>query len=409
MLLYATLVVGCRYDRLAAPTRVSDQRIRENLTGSPVTYQSLATGLADNELTVIGLATGSGIPYLITQTSNGSWVPLGKAPNPNNIGFSTVSTGPANSGNLEVIGFTSSGVNYIFWQSNSDGTWHWFGALPGTSSPAVTSAAHGVTGWSVVDNSFPAYFFPGIGSLSSTVSMPWQNAIPQWEAPTPAGGLRVPLTQLVSSWDFLKGVPYLVGLGTDNLPYNFTEFPNQTSQTAPGCQSLCGAWFEYPPGAVGWNPDPQSIPFSVVATGRGNGNNMELVGLGKTDGRLYAAYESGSPPAWVWYGSLPVPSGIQFTSVVADTGNGGSFQVIGLDQASKQPMLTYLDGSGNWHWFGYLPDPNHVQFKSFVTGAGNGGNLQVIGLGAADNLPYLIWQSRSDGSWHWYGALPSNF
>lgn len=410
-----SLAGGCRSDQVVAPPGSAAPRKQLAVTGNPITYQSLATGYSHGELTVIGLQTGTGVPYGITQGSDGGWFPIGALPNPSDIGFSAVSTGPANSGNLQVVGFTSSGTNYLIYQGNSDGVWHWVGALPGSSSPAANFGGRGTTGWSLIDGNYPSFFFPGttLGGTSVYWSVPWQDETPQWQSPVLLGGGAPQqwVQRFATGWDESWNHPYMIGIysshpGTtmSGIPRAFFEAVvlNGGGFTCPNNNPQCGKWAEDQDGQL----DPQGIPFSWVTTGRGNGSNMQVIELGANDGQMYLAYD-GPNRLWTWFGKLAT-GGFSFTSVVADTGNNHSLQVIGLDAASKQPMLEYQDTNGNWHWFGYLPDPNHVQFTSLVTGAGNSGNLQVIGLGT-DGLPYLIYQSHSDGSWHWFGALPQNF
>lgn len=394
---------ACRPEQVTEPSGVALAQSPKDVATLPVSYSSLATGFTFNpfgvrELTVIELQTGTGKPYGITQNSSGGWSFTGALPNPNGIGFTAVSTGPANNGNLQVVGFTSTGTNYLIYRGASDGAWHWVGALPGTTSP-VTMGGRGQVGLSLVDGN-TSFFFPGMSAGSGNVQAPWQDENTQWQVPALVGSAS---TGFATGLDFNIGLPYVIGL--DGSGYASAYLEGHSSACSSGTGN-CGVWTNE---AGYFEPDPPAapIPFSMVATGRGNGNNMQAVLLGKNDGRLYLSYNTNDNRVWHWYGALPMGAGIQFTQVVADTGNNHSLQVIGLDAASKQPMLVYLDTNGHWHWQGYLPDPNHVQCQSLATGAGNGGNLQVLCLGL-DGFPYLIWQSHSDGSWHWYGALPQS-
>lgn len=406
LLCVGVALTACRPEQVAAPNSALSGSLKRT-TGSPVTYSSITTGVLSSSpfnggfkgLTVIGLQTGTGKPYGITLNPGGGWAAIGALPNPSGIGFTAVSTGSANNSNLQLVGFTNSGTNYLIYQGYSDGAWHWVGALPGTTNPPVTTAARGQPGWDVNNGNSPSYFFPGVNGTplgaSSYVRMPWQDENAQWQPPFSAFGSNY-VMQVASGWDFSYGLPYLVELvGQPGTPGGGPVLWGQSISTK--------RWVELD----GTNVDPQNILYSMVVTARGNGSDMQMIGLGASDGKLYLAYDTPQQP-WNWWGPLPNP-GYTFTSVVADTGNADNLQVIAIDAASKQPMLTYQDSHGNWFFHGYLPDPNHVQCQSLTTGAGNnGGNLQVICLGL-DGLPYLIWQSHSDGSWHWYGALPQNF
>ncbi len=137
---------------------------------------------------------------------------------------------------------------------------------------------------------------------------------------------------------------------------------------------------------------------------------LQVILLGASDGLPYLTYQSGSG-AWYWYGQLPNP-GVPFSALTTGSGNGGSYpfecnlQVIGLGASDGLPYLIYqVTQSGTWHWYGALPDPG-VRFSAIATGRSLDGFLHVVGIGASDGLPYLLYQAPS-GAWDWYGQLPN--
>jgi hypothetical protein len=103
--------------------------------------------------------------------------------------------------------------------------------------------------------------------------------------------------------------------------------------------------------------------------------------------------------------SVPAP---RFRAVALGGGDRGNLQVILLGASDGFPYLIWQSfAEGTWHWYGRLPNPNGIRFRAVATGNGDRGNLQVVLVGESDGLPYLIWQSHSDGTWHWYGKLPN--
>lgn len=150
-----------------------------------------------------------------------------------------------------------------------------------------------------------------------------------------------------------------------------------------------------------------TFSFSSMATGIGNNGNLQVIAIGASDGLPYLVYQVKSSGSWYWFGKLPNPNNVRFNSVTTGIGNNGNLQVIGIGASDGFPYLIYqVKSSGSWYWFGRLPDPSNVRFSLATTGKGNVGNLQVIGIGASDGRPYLIYQVNSSGSWYWYGQLP---
>src|SRR6266542_5624416 len=189
--------------------------------------------------------------------------------------------------------------------------------------------------------------------------------------------------------------------------------------TYAAVQASDGSWgsFARLPGAVAFSSITSLIiPSGIRNPDNGNTSYYYLLGLGPSDRLPYFSSldfisQCGTPelPAycsgWLWRGQLPVPNGVQFSSLAAGIGNSDQPQVIGLGATDRLPYLIYqTQPFANWYWHGLLPGPS-VPFSAVATGSGNGGSLQVIFLGANDGLPYQIYQTTS-GNWIWGGQLP---
>ncbi len=163
--------------------------------------------------------------------------------------------------------------------------------------------------------------------------------------------------------------------------------------------------------------DPQFSPatqqLSLIATGRGNSSQLQVVGLGLNDSLPYLLFQQ-TLGTWTWAGALSSIASngsgvVPLRSLTMANGNSGNLQVIGLGQSDDLPYLIWQNSSGQWIWAGLLPyqdSPTPVPFQSLATGLGNAGLLQVIGLGLSNNLPYLAWQD-SKGGWHLQGEIGS--
>jgi len=145
-----------------------------------------------------------------------------------------------------------------------------------------------------------------------------------------------------------------------------------------------------------------TIQFTKVATGIGNSGNLQVILLGATDGRPYLLYQVSGSGSWYWYGQLPNPNGLQFRAVSTGKASNGNLQVILLGKFDGRPYLIWQSNSnGAWHWYGQLPNPNGVGFSTVAT---DDSNVTVFGVGASDGLPYRI--DLAGTSWYWFGQLP---
>src|SRR5207249_4159297 len=125
-------------------------------------------------------------------------------------------------------------------------------------------------------------------------------------------------------------------------------------------------------GGAGGIPNPDDlIKFSSFATGIGNNSNPQLISLrlstDATNGRPYLNWQSTSTGFWNWYGELPNPNGIGFSAVATGKGNGGNLQVIGLGNLDGFPYLIHQSQStGQWAWNGLLPTPSSLHFNALA-------------------------------------------
>jgi len=124
------------------------------LTGCPtnpegVTFTDFVTGAGSDLNPQAVFLTTTQRPYRYYEARTTSyWVPAGYLPNPNGIPFTQLAAGQSN-GNLKVIGLSSDGLPYLFYQ-NSNGTWSWGGALPNPLNLQFTAVAASTTNFHLV-------------------------------------------------------------------------------------------------------------------------------------------------------------------------------------------------------------------------------------------------------------------
>lgn len=350
----------------------------------PVPYSTVATGFGNGgSLQVILLGEKDSLPYLIYQTTGGTWYSRGRLPDPAGVKFSAIATGRGNGGSLQVLllGARDS-LLYLIYQTTS-GTWYWAGHLAAFSSTKFTGIAAGSGNQDYLQ-------VIGLGASDHLPYLIWQDGGGGWNW---AGHLSVfGTTQLstVTSADRgnLTDLRFYFLQASNGYPYQIWQ-----SGADGGWHALHNTFanfsFKAPLAA-----DTGNFPADVVVFGRGQDNLLYAFG-----DNLCGFYYCENP----WYGQLP--GGVPFSAVAVGDGNDQLLQVIGLGLSDGLPYLTWGDKYGNWFWHGALPDPNSVPFKAVATGNGNGGSLQVILLGKNDGLPYLIYQTTS-GAWYWRGLLP---
>lgn len=168
-------------------------------------------------------------------------------------------------------------------------------------------------------------------------------------------------------------------------------------------------------GGGGGSGGAASVRFSAMATGRGNGGNLQVVLLGAVDGLPYLTYQVATSGNWYWRGGpLPNPNSVPFRAVATGVGNDDNLQVIGIGRNDFLPYLIYqVESSGNWYWAGQKPSsiPSGVQFSTVANGAKSFieyayGELVMPALRASDGAPFGARQIIEDGSWGSLGELP---
>jgi len=358
--------------------------------------------------------------YQVSPTGNWYW--RGVLPDPGGVKFRALATGIGNDndldgtvgqGNLQVLGIGSADrLTYLIYQERGSGNWYWrgrLGAWPTGISHTFTEAAHGIheVGYHYWENM--SMFLVGDDGVPYWLYQDYQGNWGgyTWLPEAPPVQLRSLATVDVPGNGFID--PMVFGLGVDDAsPYWMVS--------AYWCYLGCYQQWAW----RGPLPNPQGVRFRSLVADWGNDTHVQVVGLGE-DGFPYLIWknnpwEDPNFGDWYWGGLLPDP-GVSFSAIAIHQGNNGNLQVIGIGANDGFPYLIYqVSSSGNWYWAGALPNPNQVRFRSvamesIVEISGLGGysnNLDVILLGADDGLPYLIWQDGRDGSWHWYGRLPTN-
>jgi len=162
---------------------------------------------------------------------------------------------------------------------------------------------------------------------------------------------------------------------------------------------------------------PQETPFGVNLAALVSGNpNGTLQAILLQNGTPYLIWDaSGNGSNWVLFqnqnnGQLPNPDGRQFSMMAAARGNGGNLQVVGI--SNGLPDLIWQGAGGDWSPYAnpqgqgmQLPDANPMNaLLDLAMGTGNQGFLQVGYIGQ-DGSIYVNWQDQ-DGNWGWYGPLP---
>jgi hypothetical protein len=304
---------------------------------SGLQFSGLATGKATNgNLQVILLHKGDGIPYLIwQQQTDGSWHWYGPLPDPQHIGFVNLATASNN-----VIVFGTGAINGLPYTINLAGTtWSWGGQLPDPNG--VRLGALAVASCDPVECPYVRQLI-GLGSADGLPYLvAWlQGGTWNWLGPMPDPG--VALITMAAGNGGPNQNPQVIGLGaSDGRPYLFY-------QTNPS-----GTWYW-----SGQLPNPNGLAFTTVATGVGNNDNLQVILLHAGDGLPYVVYQVDESGSWYWGGQLPDPNGIGFGNVATGIGNGGNLQVVMLGASDGLPYLLYqVHGSGSWYWAGRLPTP----------------------------------------------------
>jgi len=363
-------------------------------------------------MVIVALIGTDGLPYMIWQDLDGGlWHWWGALPNPNGLHFTSLAMERASNANGQLFLTGTDGRLYlIFFDASLGGPPIWYGQLPSPNCGShclVSLAAGQGNGLQVlgIEESCVGCGDPQPEMWNDYLSgSTWYS---YGAVPNRGYTFRKIATVVCSN---CGGWPQLAAIG---LRPTSGTFSPETLGLPCWARQLVGYGQNWEQFACLTNP--AGLKFQAMATGRGNNDNPQLITIGANpncsncDGLPYLYFQQNSTANWLWYGALPNPAGIKFHSVTTGNGNnGGNMQVIALaGPAAGLPYLIYQGrADGSWHWYGQLPDPIGMQFTTAAAAQGNNNNLQVILLGT-DGRPYLIWQSNSDGSWHWYGLLPT--
>ncbi len=319
--------------------------------------------------------------HAFTQNSLGVWaVATAPGPNPVNVTFTSVL-------GLSNVLFALD-QNGKLWRITQDASGNWssagFQALPSAVDTYIDFSVTAVEGiGALICGATIASPFVQFGPLDGTLSQPVQLA-------------SVYGPSIAVAATHKNGTTTAVMLGaTASIEINRTS----------GAYSTDG---------VNWQSAviPQTVGYpDVVAIATGNAGTLQAIILSRNlqnnSGIPCLLWDSsGNGSNWSWYGPLPNSNGITFTQAAAANGNGGNLQVVGIGATDGLPYLIWQDASnGNWMGCYQLPiGQNAPKVIDLCMGTGNQGYLQVAYIGA-DGKIYVNWQDQN-GKWGWYGPLP---
>lgn len=181
-------------------------------------------------------------------------------------------------------------------------------------------------------------------------------------------------------------------------------FENTASPKFATCVEDCG-------GGGGGGGGVPSVRFSTVTTGIGNGGNLQVILLGASDRLPYLLYQVSSSGSWYWRGALPDP-GVQLISIATGQGNNGNtnpplgtfgnLQVLGIGATDGLPYLIYqVESSGSWYWAGQKPNSNGVRFTQVASGRLGSPYFESLYMPAlgTNGFVYTAGQNAVTGSW----------
>lgn len=162
--------------------------------------------------------------------------------------------------------------------------------------------------------------------------------------------------------------------------------------------------------AVNWNTYDQTFDQIVGATwtfaalAPGNARMLQLLGLDENGYPQLVWDQSGNGSAWVG-AQLPNSLKIAFSALAAYPGNDSNLQVVGIGKSDGLPYLFWQSATdGNWNECFQLPiDAAVPAISDLCMGMGTQRYLQV-GYIAGGKI-YVNWQDTF-GNWAWYGPLP---
>lgn len=143
---------------------------------------------------------------------------------------------------------------------------------------------------------------------------------------------------------------------------------------------------------------------TTLALAPGNSGSLQLVALDAYTARPVLDYRPQNSRAWTPFGSLPGARSGRFSTLASGTGNGGNLQVVVLDTAG-QPQLFWQDNSSGVWRFMPMPTTTQVYAPGFseVAFVASRSGLTLVLLAADTKQPYTYFQ---DGNGSWFGPQP---
>jgi hypothetical protein len=358
---------------------------------------SLTSG---GDLNLIFLSPTNGQPLTFFQTSDGAWHPT-----KNQGGSPTLIQNPAPTTMFQAIlgagvkGLIALDQNGSLWQTTQNGTtWNGFSLLPNALQPK------------------PAFvdFATCSGQIDPIFLVACSQALSESNLYLQAGSNLAAMPQPV-----LASLPQMVRIPTGSYPMVFSsvaaaQFGNQS---AAAVVDPVKGWAVWTSNGQTWSGGPlpaSNVPFfqpTACVLVPGNGGLQAIV-LNGNDHNLYLWWWAGPGSDWSWYGKLPNPDGVSFTTMAAAMGADSHLQVVGIG-TDGLPYLIWQNQEGTWAPY-KNPDGQGMQLPmksqaaiplmDLVMGTGNQDYLQVGYIGADGNI-YVNWQNKN-GTWDWYGPLP---
>jgi hypothetical protein len=359
-----------------------------------------------NELQIMTVAKQDRSVYLAAwqEHDTGTWHPGAVRLSVGGLPFlPDLVAGQGDDKNLQLLGLgVDNYLHLVAWQEHSTGKWHsseWFNPQVELSpSLAIGLGDH---------NNLQVL---GVGLDHYIYLAAWQEASSgTWH---PGAGTKNPLIQfkslpLAAGWgDIARGSVsaanlQVLGLGlNDNLVY-----------LACWQNGLTGEWFYEGPGAALKN---KNVKFASLVAVPGDGMNLQVMGVGLNDHLVYlACWQERSTGQWHEGVSTPKNPDLAVipSSLVMAQGDSHNLQVLGLGRSDNRVYLVCYQESATGTW--RIPDDrspkSSIPFSALSIGMGDDDNLQVLGIGRDDGLVYLAcWQDRSTGTWHQGRSTPLN-
>jgi hypothetical protein len=203
----------------------------------------------------------------------------------------------------------------------------------------------------------------------------WQDTGGTWHTAGQLPGQSQTFRQLVAGKGANWKYTVVFGLGTNGGVY------------ASAYQDFSGTWHAN-------GTELSGNAYSFLATANGPAGNLNIIGVGASDGKAYLVASQNGSGVWTVYNTaISSVGGLPW--VVLGIGDNNLTQVIG--PVSEQLYLAaYQNTGGSFSSAGALPDT--TPYIAAATGAGYYG-LTVIGVNASNALLYAADSQNSSGQW----------